>query len=491
MSIARYEQSTHFIGRTHDITKTSQLLNDSHCRLLTLVGVGGIGKTRLALQVSKEIQGNFKNGIYFVNLQPVRSSEFVVPAIADAFGIALSSPKAFEEQLLDYVQHKNILLLLDNFEHLLSASDFLVQIIRHAPATKLLVTSREALNLQEEWLYPLDGLPTPMSHEVDDLESYEAIQLFIDRALHVRPEFSFDKQRAGVVRICQLVSGLPLAIEMAASWTKTLRCSEIAAEIQANINFLTTSFRNVEERHRSMQAVFTQTWGRMSDGEKELFPKLSVFRGGFGYDAAQAITGAHLAQLTSLLDKCLLSRDATGRYQVHELLRQYAEERLDESMAQVVSDAHCDYFADFMLERRVGVSEGDQVRASKEIEENLENIRAAMQHAFQQHLADAIEKFAPTFFGFAQIQSRYLEAAKILEQSLVVLEAQRNERSAAQISVYFAWMLIRLGRIQQASDVLESSLASFRKLDIKPLSHGMGSDPLSPLIVLKVILRGL
>jgi predicted ATPase len=159
------------------------------------------------------------------------------------------------------------------------------------------VTSREALRLPEEWLYPVEGLPTPQSHQIDNVESIAAVELFVERARQVRPNFSLPDNRASVVRICQLVEGLPLAIEMAASWTKTLRCSEIAAEIQQNLNFLTSNLRHIPERHRSMQAVFAQTWGHLTNSEQALFKRLAVFKGGFRREAAESIAGASLPLL--------------------------------------------------------------------------------------------------------------------------------------------------------------------------------------------------
>jgi predicted ATPase len=233
------DQPTRFVGRQTELSETKQILKNAACRLLTLVGVGGIGKTRLAIQLAKDQQQAFADGVWFVNLQPLQAGKQIVSAVVDALGVVLSGHDIPENQLLQYLQDKNLLLLLDNFEHVLDGVEFVTQIIQHAPAVKLLVTSRAALSLPEEWLYPVEGLPIPLSHQTDNVESITAVELFIERARQVNPNFSLTDNRAGVIRICQLVDGLPLALEMAASWTKILRCSEIAAEIQYNLNFLT------------------------------------------------------------------------------------------------------------------------------------------------------------------------------------------------------------------------------------------------------------
>ena len=312
-NLEQFDQTTRFVGRETELYETNQLLKNADCRLLTLVGVGGIGKTRLAVQLAKGQQQTFLDGVWFVNLQPLQSGNQIISVVMDAVGIVPSGHDTLENQLLQYLQEKKILLLFDNFENVLDSVGILIKILQHVPEIKLLVTSREALGLPEERLYPLEGLPTPQSYETDNIESSAAVELFVERARQVRPDFSLADNCPSVVRICQLVEGLPLAIEIAASWIKTLRCSEISAEIQQNLNFLTSNLRHVPERHRSMQAVFAQTWGHLTDDEQALFKKLAVFRGGFRREAVESIAGASLPLLSSLLDKCLLRLEASGR----------------------------------------------------------------------------------------------------------------------------------------------------------------------------------
>jgi predicted ATPase/DNA-binding CsgD family transcriptional regulator len=485
-NLEQVDQPTRFVGRETELSETKQILKNTDCRLLTLVGVGGIGKTRLAIQLAKDQQRTFLHGAWFVNLQPLQSGKQIVSAVVDAVGVVLSGHDTPENQLLQYLQDKNLLLLLDNFEHVLDGVEFVAQIIQHAPAVKLLVTSREALSLPEEWLYPVEGLPFPLSHQTDNVESITAVELFVERARQVSPNFSLADNRASVVRICQLVAGLPLALEMAASWTKTLRCSEIAAEIQHNLNFLTSNLRHVPERHRSMPAVFAQTWEHLTDSEQALFKRLAVFKGGFRREAAEAIAGASLPLLSSLLDKCLLRREAGGRYQIHELLRQYANGKLDNSEIEALTETHCHYYCDFLAQRKPGLVEREQVKNSLEIEDELENVRAAWQYVINHQQIDALRKAAAPYFYFCQIQSRYLEYADASGLAVDVLEEVKDFPGLAQVLVYRGWMLIRIGRFEQAAEGLERSKALFEDLRLTP-DYGMGSHPLAPLIVLTVI----
>lgn len=485
-NLEHVEQTTRFVGRETELSETDQLLKNPNCRLLTVAGVGGIGKTRLAIQIAKNQARNYAHDIWFVNLQPLQSGKQIVPAVMDALGVVPSGHDTPEDQLLHYLQDKELLLLLDNFEHLLDETGILTQILKHAPEARLLVTSRQALNLADEWLYPLEGLEIPESHETENVESATAVQLFVERARQMRPSFSLTDDRASVVRICQLVDGLPLAIEMAASWTKTLRCSEIAAEIQHNLNFLTSTLRHVPPRHRSMRAVFAQTWSHLTEDEGALFRRLAVFSGGFRREAAETITEASLPLLSSLLDKSLLHREAAGRYRLHELLRQFAREELDESEIDALRQVHCHYYCDFLAQRKLGLTERTQAETCLEIEGELENIRSAWQYAVDNKQLEALRKAAAPYFYFCQIQSRYLESAEASGLALDIFEEAGDLHWLAQVLVYQGWMLIRIGRFEQAAAGLERSSALFEELELTP-AYGMGSHPFAPLIILHVI----
>ncbi|MCL4302966.1 MAG: tetratricopeptide repeat protein [Anaerolineae bacterium] len=458
------------------------LLTGPTCRLLTLVGPGGVGKTRLALRVAADLRKNFTHGVYFVPLQPLQSTDFLIPAIADALNIHLSGQQEPQQQLFDQLQDKEMLLLLDNFEHLIDRADLLTDLLRTGPALKFLVTSREALNLPEEWLFPLAGMPYPPDPQTEAVETYSAVQLFVGCAQRLRPDFSLADERDGVIRICQLVEGTPLALELAASWVKILNCTEIAAEIQRNLDFLATRQRGIPSRHQSMKAVFNHSYALLGPEEQAVFKRLAVFRGGFRRQAAERVTGASLVTLSALVDKSLLRWEANGRYQIHELLRQYAAEELVQSPEDValVYDRHCRYFAAFLAERNKALEGGRQRDALREIEADLENIRAAWQWATEQLKAEEIQKSMDALGVFFDFRGRYLEGIRAFEQTRHRLYRQDDDPQMALIQaalgVILGGLYVRLGRLEEAETILGRSQELYRQFDM-PLPRGYSTDP--------------
>ena len=423
------QQFTSFIGRERELMEVGRRLADPACRLLTLVGPGGIGKTRLALQATAAAVPSFLDGTFFVNLQSVHTEELLLSAIVDALEISLSGSASPREQIHAHLVGKRILLTLDNFEQLLDAVSLLSELLT-GTQVKFLVTSRETLNLQEEWLYPLGGMGFPTKKfSPDELKNYSAMQLFADRAQRVRPDFSLDSEIESVARICQLVEGMPLALELAASWVKNMSCAEIADEIERNRDFLSTRLHNIPERHRSLQAVFAQTWDGLDEQEQAVFQRLAVFRDGFLRDAAEAVAGASLSLLSSLLDKSLLrweaSQDGNGRYQIHELLRQYAGEKLS-AQSEVAGETqaqHARYYAAFLDQRLDGLLGGRQKEALLEIEAELNNIRAAWRWAVEHEEWETINRAMESLHLFCDMQGRHLEGAALFEMASEQLSA--------------------------------------------------------------------
>lgn len=493
-------QFTPFIGRRTELAEIKGLLADSACNLLTLVGPGGIGKTRLAAEVAAGQRESFSHGVYFVPLQTAETYEMLVTAIADALNLALQGQQSPRLQMLDYLSDRNLLLLLDNFEQLLStgSAELVADILAEAPGVKLLVTSRELLNLQEEWLYYVQGMPFPsVSHLPEDkplaeLEGYDAVQLFVERTRRVRRDFSAGEELGYVVRICQLVEGMPLAIELAAAWVKTMPCQVIAEEIQRNLDFLATRLRNVPERQRSMRVVFEQSWQLLTPPERKAFMRLSVFRGGFWREAAERVAGASLAILSALVDKSLLRPEPDGRYHVHELLRQCASEELVQSPGDVgqIYDMHCAYYADFLHARHEEILHGRQREVTAEIEAELENIRAAWQWAVELRRVDDIKKAAIPLDSFYQYQSRFVEGAAAFQKAVQGLESQpaseQTERVMAELLVCLGWYYIRLGRFDDAQRVIERGQAIYTRQETGPIP-GVGTDPRIGLGILAII----
>ncbi len=486
---------TVFVGRSREIAEIKRLLLAPACRLLTLVGSGGTGKTRLAIQAAAQLANDFAGGAYFVALQSVQTRDFLISAIAEALAVPPAGQADPTARLLNHLREQELLLLLDNFEQLLTAGgvELLLQLLQTAPRVKLLVTSREVLNLQDEWLFPVEGLAVPASVATDGWESYDAVQLFAERAGRFRRDFSLTSEAEAVVHLCHRVEGLPLALELAASWLKTLTCAEVVAEISRNLDFLATPLRDMPGRHRSIRAVFEHTWERLSAKEQKVFSRLSVFRGGFRRAAAASVTGATLPILSILVDKSLLRWEPdAGRYQMHELLRQYAAERLAQSPEQITraNEAHCTYYAHFLHERFDDMMGGRQKEAAAEIEAELDNIRAAWQWALHQPEVENLRRLGLTLVEFFQMQSRYLEGATAFEQAAQALKSRPNlaqqDPIVALILTYQAGLYIRLGRIELAEAALLEAQALYRQLGLPPVA-GHSTDPAFLLGIIALI----
>ncbi len=473
-------QPTAFVGRTTELAEIDALLGDPACRLLTLVGPGGIGKTRLAMRVAVDCAEQFDDGVYFVPLQSLDSSEFIVSAIADVLSFPFSPGVDPKQQLIQYLREKALLLVLDNFEHLLDGAELLTEILEAAPDIKLLVTSREVLNLQEEWLYSVRGLQYPEMHDAEQPEAYSAVQLFVERARQVRSDLALADEQAAVIRVCQLVEGMPLALSLAAVWAKALPTDEIASQIQRNLDFLSTSLRNVPQRHQSIKAVFEQTWGRLTEEERRVFSALSVFSGGFRREAAEAVAGVSMLVLSSLVDKSLLTREPGGRYQIHELLRQFAQTRLEAMPDETnrIRDLHSAYYARFLHEREQDLNGRRQREAALEVEADINNIRAAWSWAVEHARLEDIHRSEHSLFQFYAIQGRLLEGTNAFERAVKVLDNgdPRAEISLATALGHMGWMHMRRGALEQAKPALERSCLLYTRHAILPALE-RGWDP--------------
>jgi predicted ATPase len=388
-------QLTPFIGREAERVRIADLLSQETCRLLTLVGPGGMGKTRLAVQVAEEQQGHFPMGIFFVPLAPLETADLVAPTIAKSIGLAFERPQDSGQQLFDFLREKHLLLILDNFEHLAAATDLVAEILLRTVRMKLIVTSRERLNLRGEWVIDMEGLQFPNCRvdEAINWQDYSAIQLFLATAERVQGGRPLPvAEYPSVVRICRLAHGLPLAIELAASWVHLLPCQEVATEIEKNLDFLDGPFRDLPERHQSLRAVFHHSWRLLSPSEQGVFRRLSLFRGSFTRETAQAVAGASLVALQQLVNKSLLLV-RNGRYSIHELLRQYAAEALKAEVAeyQQTEAQHAAYFLTFLQGKKLALQQGHQQKETLAvIEQEMEEIRGAWQWAINNQQAALI-----------------------------------------------------------------------------------------------------
>lgn len=471
------------IGREFELAEIVRLVQDPRCRLLTLTGQGGIGKTHLAIHTASLLSDGKQTPVAFVGLAPVSGRDQSVTAIADALGIVLYTAEDRGKQLISYLHDRELILFLDNFEHLAADSvcvDLISDILRGTHSVKLIVTSRQPLELQAEWIFDVQGLPVPKLSQLDEFESSSAVKLFFQRARQASAAFELTEANYAAVReICQMVDGVPLAIELAASWIRTLTPAEIAQEIQSNINFLTTTSRDITERHRSLRATFDYSWKLLSPAEQQALQQLSIFRGGFTRAAAEQVAGASLALLSSLVTKSLLHRTDTGRYDVHELIRQYSFEHLqaDETGIMEVHNRYSEYYSSLLQRSGAAFKGVDQSTAAAELAAEISNLRQAWHWAGEtgqvMHIGRAVDTLfwlyesrcdcreGVPLFGYV---AKCMGATNVSKTGTAPVVDEAHDITQARVMAYQGFFLLRQGQHPQARELLLNSLYILRPL---------------------------
>lgn len=416
-------ETSPLIGRRDELHELNQCLLDSTCHLITIVGLGGIGKTRLVLHLAHQHSQRTLHGAVIVNLTAIDSLDFLLSALADALGFALGREDTPRQQILNYLHAKHLLLVLDNFEQLIEpASDFLTQLIRSAPEVKLLITTRERLNLPGERVLILNGLPVPPDLLVETNE-FSAQSLFWEIARRVRGDDLVTHQSsAAVTRICNLVNGMPLAIELAAAWTRLITVEELADEIATNLIALETTTRGGEARHHSLRAVFDQSWNLFSPQEKHVLMALSIFDAGFSRDAAHKVANASLPMLLALSDKMLLRRETNHRFSLHEMIRQYlAEKRSQTPESIAIQAAFIDYYCTYLQEREARLKSAAQIETLDEISREIENIHVAWALATTSENTTALRRLLTGLAIYHDLKSNWAVGEHLFEQAEVHL----------------------------------------------------------------------
>ena len=487
---------TPFVGRVEALAEVVRRLQDPTYRLLTLAGPGGIGKTRLAIQAARTLgstplgRTGFADGIYFVPLISAGTPGQLSATIANALGFSFYRQSNPTEQLLDHMREKELLLVIDSFEQVIAGGSgageeeigdtvaggagLVAAILGAAADVKMLVTSREALRLREEWVYPIWGMRCPPAaadtagRVPGGIEGYSAVKLFAQSARQVRPDFTTTEHLDCVLRICHLVEGIPLAIELAATWLNVLACDEIAARIEHSLDILTTTWRNVPERHRSMRAVFEHSWKLLSRAEQETLARLSLFRGGFRQEAAAAVAGASLPVLAALIEKSMLWTTDDGRYQLHELLRQFAAEKLgeDEQVEETTLDLHRDYFLRFLQEWQHQLRGETQQAALRQIRQEIGNIRLAWQRASGQGEVEAIGRVLDGLYYFFRTSSRFQQGADTFRETTEQMRAAgAPELLLLRLTTRLGALYLLLGVPGSARELLQESVSRARRLE--------------------------
>jgi predicted ATPase/DNA-binding CsgD family transcriptional regulator len=507
---------TPLVGRMAEYDHTLDLLRSATCRMISVVGTGGVGKTRLALECAwalvDENATRFPDGVYLVSLAELNPSDLlndlIATEIADALGLSFSGTDTPSTQLQHYLHARSILLLLDNFEHLSMAAPFLAALLEAAPALTLLVTTREPLRLRSEWIVTLHGLSFPDSQNkfadatlpagqqpaalttgdlaivpglidrrwsIDELQQYGAIQLFVQAAKMYDANFRLSAETApAVVQICQFIDGLPLGIELATSWLRTLSCTEIAAELAHGFDILTSAKVDLTPRQQSLRALFNSSWRLLRPNEQQALGRLSVFRGGFTRKAAAAVADVPLPVLATLVDKSLLHRKSAAtanasRYELLVLVRQYAAEQLEQAGdATVAANNHAAYFADLLAAHTADLRGAGQQAALSAIGQEIAEIRAAWRWACESANARLIARAADGLFHFYDMHSLFQEGAAAFQAASAALATHRSlpdvQRVWAHALARQAWFIFYVGQQREAQALLEQSITALRAL---------------------------
>jgi len=455
------------IGRHRELALVRQHLANPEIRLVTLVGPGGIGKTRLALQAAADVADTFAYGAALVPLGSVASPANVPGAIAEALGLTLSGVAPPEADLATFLRERELLLLLDTLEHLLGGEQgvrligLLTTLLAQAPRLRLLVTSRERLRIRDEWIVEVDSLTLPGSSSHLAIAQSDAVTLFIERAQQAGAQLTLTTEnRQAVAQLCRTLSGMPLAIELAAAWVHVLSCDELAREIAHNQELLTSSARDIPSRHRSLQAAFDYSWGLLNADERRTLRRLAVFRGPFSRQAAMAVlvdepghvlpTLTHLALLASLIDKSLLRSRPPGEpqtsYELHEQIRQYAEARLRQDAIEhaLARRLHAAFYAAWADQQEPRLKSADQRATVAALGQALDSLRSAWEWAIEQQEAGLFRQMCYTLGWFAELQGRNLEFAELCSRGAAALAPRATGPGASRDDQIAYWLLTSL-----------------------------------------------
>jgi predicted ATPase/DNA-binding SARP family transcriptional activator len=458
--------ATPFVGREAELEALHGMLVDGGERLVTLLGPGGVGKTRLALQAGRRAAAAFADGALFVPLAALDDPAYLARAIGAALGLEPSTTRSDEVALIAALESRSLLLVLDNLEHIVAGTGPLVELLAASPGSSLLLTSQEPLDFPGEVHVTVAGMAYPTESTASP-EGFDAVKLFLRSARRAHPQFvATPADHAGISRLCRLLEGLPLGLELAAAWMRLMRPAEVADALEESLDALVTRHHDVPARHRSLRAMLDHAWSLLGDEERAALAGVGPFRGGFTREAAEAVAGASLRTLLALVNKSLLRRTHGGRFEALEVVRRYGAERLAAGADRhgAVARAHAAHFVAFGLRAAPELIGAERATWLERVAEEHDNLRAAFGHLIKTGDVESGMRLAHALSQYWWLRGHYREARATLD-ALLRLERPRAPALQAQ-ALGLAGNFARLCEDFEAARALyEASLAIKRAGD--------------------------
>lgn len=447
---------TTFVGRHNEFLQIVECLQTKDRRLVTLVGPGGVGKTRLAIQIGLDQLHAFQNGVFWIPLENIETLNALPGIIASVVGMEMPSKGDIETHVLNFLRHRDILFIFDNYEHLLPETDFVARILNYAPGVSIFVTSRESLHLQMEWVFEMAGLPL-LAERAGELP--EAVLLLEQRAQQIESQFciSNDKDYQDALRLCNLLDGLPLGIELASSMLKKYTCAEIASQILEDIGALTSSLRDIPPRHRSLWVVFEHSWNLLCEEEKQVFAALGVFPSRFTAAAAHEICAIPSGFLDELCRKSLVRQLGRDLYGLHPLLQQYARKK--QNLVGIsegeINKKFQTYYSNCALVWEKGMKSGQVQQSLDDFSNEWINLKASWHMALAALDIETLDMCLSTFFWFFEIRGKIYEGDALFQDTLATLQTKKGDEIKREVFyyrllAYCGWLSFRRGQTEKA-----------------------------------------
>jgi len=446
--VRAYLTSEPFFGRKTDIQTIKLMLRNRDCRLLTIAGVGGIGKTRLAIEIMHQLQ-NVYDQVYFVDIHAIDTAQGLYSQLIETLDIHTVDSHPMLNQICNWLSDRHILIVLDNFEHLVAERDILAQIIAQTDETNFLITSRQTLKLNMEYVHYLDGLNTKNG------TASSSVSMFIEFAKRRHLSFDIQEEEVDTIKICQFVDGMPLAIQLASSWVASMSCATIFDQIKANHEILSSQHADIPKRHQSITACFDISWNLLTTVEQQALAKLSIFEGGFTVEAAQQIADANAWILRSLTEKSLIQYDRNlERYYIHELMRQYSYTKLSLSADfQATENAYMRHYANLLATWTHDLKVGTPQAKNKFITAKF-NIINSWNLAIRDGNSPILEQMWEGLFQFFVQKGNYQEGEEIFQRLLDAGDTIDADMHLIGLT-FTAWFIFRRGQIEAARKLIE------------------------------------